>query len=462
MATLLIVDDNKGTIDALRQIIYEKGYKSIASASAEEALKAFKNNRIDLLITDMKLPGMSGLELLKRIKALDNTLPVIVITAFGSVEKAVEAVKLGAFDFVTKPFTVEEIEIKIDNALNSRKLTLENLELSLENEYLRSEFSSDFAEIIGESNEILDIFKQIKRVSNANSPVLILGESGTGKELIARAIHNSSNRKDKPFVRVNCAALSQSLLESELFGHEKGAFTGAVRQKPGRFEIARDGTIFLDEIGELTNEVQVKLLRVLQEKEFERVGGVDTIEMKARIITATHQNLEKLIEEGKFREDLYYRLNVIPINLPPLRERKEDIPLLVNHFIKKYSQEAKKDIRGIEDKALALLISYSFPGNIRELENMVERAVVMSNNPVLKLNDFPNIIYEENLGKNILNNNNVEELPNLSQLVEKYEKKIIREALQKNNGNISHTAKELGMKRTTLRYKMEKYGLIGT
>ncbi len=462
MENIILVDDNLSTIDALSQIIREKGYTEITAESAEEALEKFHKSPVDLIITDMKLPGMSGLELLRKVKRLNDALPIIVVTAFGSVEKAVEAVKLGAFDFITKPFTVEEIEIKIEKALRAGRLAKENKELTLENEYLRSEFASDFSEIIGKSKEIMEVFNQIEKVANASSPVLIWGESGTGKELVARAIHYNSDRRNKPFVRVNCAALAQSLLESELFGHEKGAFSGAIRKKPGRFEIAREGTIFLDEIGEVSADVQVKLLRVLQEKEFERVGGTETLKMKARVITATNRDLKELIRENKFREDLYYRLNVVPIYLPPLRRRKEDIPLLVNHFIKKYSAEAKKQIMGIKKEALETLIEYEFPGNIRELENIIERAIVMNSGNLLTLKDFPESIIE-GMAQNQFNQTAVKEAePGLTLLVNNYEEKLIRDVLKKNNGNISKTAKELKVKRTTLRYKMEKYGLIGT
>lgn len=462
MEKILLVDDNLSTIDALSQIIREKGYTEITSESAEEALDKLHLDQIDLIITDMKLPGMNGLELLRKVKEIDETLPIIIVTAFGSVEKAVKAVKLGAFDFITKPITIDAIEIKIEKALRSGKLAKQNKELSLENEYLRSEFASDFSEIIGNSNSIIEVFNQIEKVANAGSPVLIWGESGTGKELVARAIHYNSNRKNKPFVRVNCAALTQSLLESELFGHEKGAFSGAIRRKPGRFEIAQEGTIFLDEIGEISADVQVKLLRVLQEKEFERVGGTETLKMQARVITATNHDLKKLTTENKFREDLYYRLNVVPIYLPPLREREADIPLLVNHFIKKYSAEAKKQILGIKDETLQMLMEYEFPGNIRELENIIERAIVMSNGNTLTLKDFPESIVEGMKPNRSNQTLSKKEEQGLTFLVNHYEKKLIREILKKNTGNISKAAKELKINRTTLRYKMEKYGLIGT
>jgi len=462
MEKILLVDDNLSTIDALSQIIREKGYTEITAESAEEALEKLHSDSIDLIITDMKLPGMNGLELLKKVKEIDDVLPTIIVTAFGSVEKAVKAVKLGAFDFITKPITIDEIEIKIEKALRSGKLVKQNKELSLENEYLRSEFASDFSEIIGNSKAIIEIFNQIEKVANVNSPVLIWGESGTGKELVARTLHYNSDRKNKPFVRVNCAALAQNLLESELFGHEKGAFSGAIRKKPGRFEIAQNGTIFLDEIGEISLDVQVKLLRVLQEREFERVGGTETLKMSARIITATNHNLKKLINKNRFREDLYYRLNVVPIYLPPIRERKEDISLLVNHFIKKYSAEAKKQTLSIKDDALQMLTEYEFPGNIRELENIIERAIVMSSGNILTLKDFPESIVEGITPNRTNQATTKKEEIGLTYLVKNYEEKLIREVLARNVGNISKTAKELKINRTTLRYKMEKYGLIGT
>jgi two-component system response regulator AtoC len=460
MDNILLVDDNKSTIDALEQLVMEKGFNCITAENAEIAEKKFKSNSVDLVITDMKLPGMSGLDLLRKIKNFNDSVPVIVITAFGSVEKAVEAVKLGAFDFITKPFTVEEIEIKITKAISTGKLTKKNKELSLENEYLRTELSSSFSEIIGNSDKIINIFNQIEKVASANSPVLILGESGTGKELVARAIHYTSQRKNKPFVKVNCAALSQSLLESELFGHERGAFTGALRTKPGRFEIAKEGTIFLDEIGEISSEVQVKLLRVLQEKEFERVGGTETLKMSARLITATNRNLEELVSQKKFREDLFYRLNVVPIRLPSLRERREDIPLLVNHFITKYSLDAKKKIKGITKEAIELLTEYDWPGNIRELENIIERAIVMTNHTVLNLSDFSPFFIDKRPSENYEKKD--KRTKSLIDLVENFEKEIIIEILNKCNGNITQAAKNLNINRTTLRYKLEKYGLINT
>ena len=462
MERILIIDDNKSTTDALTQIVTEKGLKALTAVTAEDGYQLYKKNPVDLIITDMKLPGESGIDLLRRIREDDDSVPVIVITAFGTVESAVQAVKLGAFDFITKPFSVEEIEIKIDKALMTRRLALKNRLLSMENAYLREEISAGFSEIVGRSAAMRQVFEMIKKVAPANSPVLILGESGTGKELVARAIHKNSPRKNKPFIKVNCAALAPGVLESELFGHEKGAFSGAIRRKPGRFEIAADGSIFLDEIGEISQDVQVKLLRVLQEKEFERVGGTETLKMRARIIAATNKDLGKLVKQNKFREDLYYRLNVVPIHLPPLREHKEDIPLLVTHFIKKYNHESGSQIKGIGPDVLAYLQNYDWPGNIRELENVIERAIVMSTGAQIGPEDLPPNIFSgqaENFLRGPWEKEN--KTQSLTEMVEEYEKNLIYNVLRKCHGNIAMAARSLNIKRTTLRYKMEKYGLLG-
>jgi len=461
MEKILLIDDNKSTIDALSQIIMEKGYTPISAYSAEDGYKIYKSTAPDMIITDMKMPGMSGLDLLQKIRIDDEAIPVIVVTAFGTVKSAVQAVKLGAFDFITKPFSVDEIEIKIDKALNSRRLTLKNQELSLENAYLREEIGYEFSEIIGKSTAMQTVFSHIKKVAPANSPVLILGNSGTGKELVARAIHVHSNRKDHPFIKVSCAALAQGVLESELFGHEKGSFSGAIRRKPGRFEIAARGSIFLDEIGEIPADIQVKLLRILQEKEFERVGGTETLKMNARIIAATNQDLAALIKSGKFREDLYYRLNVVPITLPSLQDRKEDIPLLVDHFIAKYNVETGRQVRDISPEALNALINYNWPGNIRELENVIERAIVMSTQAQLRLEDLPDILVTDVIDPHESVPEPVSEPGSLVELVNDFERKLIQEILDQNEGNIARAARKLKTKRTTLRYKIEKYRLLG-
>jgi len=462
MERILIIDDNKSTTDALTQIVTEKGLAALTAVNAEDGYRLYKSKAADLIITDMKLPGKSGIDLLRRIREEEDSVPIIIITAFGTVESAVQAVKLGAFDFITKPFSVEEIEIKIEKALKTRRLALKNRQLSLENAYLREEMGSGFSELVGNSAKMDQVYELIKKVSPANSPVLILGESGTGKELVARAIHMNSERRNKPFVKVNCAVLAPGILESELFGHEKGAFSGAIRRKPGRFEIAADGSIFLDEIGEISLDVQVKLLRVLQEKEFERVGGTETLKMRARVITATNKNLKNLVEQNKFREDLYYRLNVVPVHLPPLREHKEDIPLLVNHFISKYSHESRGLVKNVSADVLAQLQNYDWPGNIRELENVIERAIVMSGKSKIGRSDLPENIL---VGQLEVVGCPPEEVENkslsLTAMVEEYEKNLIYNVLQECCGNMALAARSLNIKRTTLRYKMGKYGLLG-
>ena len=456
MSNILIIEDHRNTAEAINEIVKEKGLEGLIADSAERAFDIYKTSSVDLIITDMKLPGKSGLEFLKQVREIDPDIPVIVITAFATVQNAVEAMKAGAIDYITKPFTVEEIEVKIDKALAAIKLIKENQVLHLENEYLREQEQYHFSEIVGQSPPMHHIYDLVEKVAPANSPVLILGESGTGKELIARAIHYNSPRKDSPFVKVNCAALAEGVLESELFGHEKGAFTGAIRRKPGRFEIAGEGTIFLDEISEISLSTQVKLLRVLQEKEFERVGGTETLKMKARLVAASNQNLEVLISEKKFRKDLYYRLNVVSLHLPPLRERSEDIPLLVHHFIKKYNQESGKKVQGITPEAMKFLINYTWPGNIRELENVIERAIVLTSQPNIDLDDLPQNIIK----RNALQSNDGQEDESLMKRIEEYEKNLIFNALMKTKGNISRAAESLGIKRTTLRYKMEKYDLL--
>ncbi len=462
MECILIIDDNKSTIDALTQIVKEKGLKALTAVNAEDGYRLYKKKPVDLIITDMKLPGESGIELLRRIREEEDSVPIIVITAFGTVESAVQAVKLGAFDFITKPFSVEEIEIKIEKALTTRRLALKNRQLSLENAYLREEIGAGFSEIVGNSASMLQVYELVKKVAPTNSPVLILGESGTGKELVVRAIHHNSARKNKPFIKVSCAALAPGVLESELFGHEKGAFSGAIRRKPGRFEIAADGSIFLDEIGEISLDVQVKLLRVLHEKEFERVGGTETLKMRARVIAATNKNLTELVEQNKFREDLYYRLNVVPVHLPPLREHKEDIPSLVDHFIEKYNHETSRQVKGIDPDALAYLQNYDWPGNIRELENVIERAIVMSTKAQIGTEDLPqNILAGQ--AETVLRRPRVKDnqAGSLTAMVEEYEKNLIYNILRECHGNIAMAARLLNIKRTTLRYKMEKYSLLG-
>ena len=456
----MIVDDHQSTTDAIKKIVEENRNRALVAYSAERAFELFNSSAVDLIITDMKLPGKSGLDLLKQVHEIDPDVPVIVITAFGTIENAVEAMKFGARDYIAKPFTVEEIEVKINKVFVKQNLDIDRLSEQKNTVESGGKLNSPYFDIIGQSPKMQQVFSMIRKAAPANSPVLILGESGTGKELVARALHYLSPRAKQPFVKVNCAALAEGILESELFGHERGAFTGALKTKPGRFELAASGTIFLDEIGEISPAVQVKLLHVLQDREFERVGGTQTLSMQARVIAATNQNLESRMKDFAFREDLFYRLNVITINLPLLRERLEDIPELVQHFMRKVGEVRGQKIETISPKALKYLLAYTWPGNIRELENVIERASVLSANATIDVDDLtPNILNEINVDHNPLNESlNFED--NYNKRMDEYEKQLIFNALMEARGNISQAAKLLGLKRTTLRYKMEKHDLL--
>ncbi|UCD56855.1 MAG: sigma-54-dependent Fis family transcriptional regulator [Candidatus Hydrogenedentota bacterium] len=405
------------------------------------------------------MPRMNGIELLRRLKTMSSELPVIIMTAYGEVKTAVEAMKLGAENYVTKPLDMEELRILASRAIEKRSLIKENIQLRAE---LDSRFNiSDF---IGQSAKMQDIFRLIEHVAATNTTVLVTGESGTGKELVARAIHSKSARHLKPFVVVNCAALSEHLLESELFGHVKGAFTGAHIDRRGRFELADGGTLFLDELALMSIPLQGKLLRVLQEKEFEPVGGTRTIRVDVRIIGATNKDLERLLEEKGLREDLYYRLNVVEIHLPPLRERREDVPLLVDHCISKLYRELGKNVRGVSDEVIKSLTEYSWPGNVRELENVIERAMVLGKSDVLGIENFPSQIMEQrgqtDSRESFFNGLRLtDDGISLMETVEEIEKRLIREALERTGGNKTKAAELLGVTRKIMRYKTEKYGL---
>mgnify|MGYP000303696315 FL=1 len=447
---ILVADDEKNMLWALTNVLSKQGFKTFTARDGEEAIHQFKKHLPDVVLLDLKMPKKNGIEVLKKIKKINDSIPVIMITAHGNIETAIEAMKLGAFDYVQKPFEMEEINVLIKKALKIRDLTMEV-------ELLRDELSriSRGNQIIGESPQIKEVMDLVNRVAKSNATVLILGESGTGKELVANAIHYNSDRKNKPFVKVNCGALPENLLESELFGHEKGAFTGAISRKIGRFERAHGGSIFLDEIGEMSFSTQVKLLRVLQEKQIERVGSTEVIDVDVRIIAATNKDLKRLVEEGRFREDLYYRLNVIPIKIPPLRERKQDIPLLVKYFLQKYSLETGRRGMTISDSALDKLKTYSWPGNIRELQNVIERAVILSPGREITEDQLPPEIVKRDrqveLDEFKLPKNGV----NLNDL----EKSLIKQALDMTNDNQTEAARLLGITRHTLIYRMEKYGL---
>ena len=386
METILIVDDEKNYLTILSAVLEDEGFEVLTALGGREALEVHKTSDLDLIVTDMKMPGMDGIELLEHIKSVDPDLPIIMMTAHGTVDKAVEAMQKGAYSYILKPFDNERLIIYVKKAISMYQVVKENRRLrdAVESQY-------HFGNIIGKSKKMRDIFDTIQKVAPAAATVLIEGESGTGKELVARSIHFNGARREKPFVAVNCSALAESLLESELFGHDKGAFTGAVATKKGRFELADGGTLFLDEIGELSPNLQVKLLRVLQEKVFERVGGVRTISVDIRILVATNKDLQQEMQAGRFREDLYYRLNVVHIVLPPLKERQEDIRILVNHFIKKYASERESaaPVIGVDQEVDRLFYDYSWPGNIRELENVIERVMILCPGEIVRVSDLP-------------------------------------------------------------------------
>jgi len=437
--SLLIVDDEESVRDSLYNWFIEDGYNVDGAENAKEALSMLESKNYDIILADIKMPGMDGLEMHRRIKSLNKDSIVIVMTAFASVETAVQALKDGAYDYVTKPFDPDDLSHLIRNAASQ-------ITLKAENEALKNKIISleNIEDIIGNSDAMMKVLKEVESVAQSNSSVIITGESGTGKELIARAIHSNSPRKYFPMVSVHCGALSESLLESELFGHEKGAFTGAMFNRKGRFEMADGGTIFLDEIATISGKMQIELLRVLESKTFMRVGGNKEIKSDFRVVCATNRDLKKLVESGTFREDLYYRLNVVNIKIPPLRERPEDIPQLVDHFIKKYCTSMSRDIISIDPAASKRIEEYDFPGNVRELENMIERAIVIGNGKEIMLKDLP-------LGKDIISSS-YESLDDL-------EKKFIFEILNKYDWNISRSARALKVDRVTLYNKIKKYGL---
>lgn len=444
---ILIADDEKNMRWILQKNLKESGFDIIEAADGEEAFRQFLDKAPDLAVLDYRMPLIDGMEVLKRIRSLDDKFPVIMVTAHGSTDAAVEAMKLGATDYLSKPFDMEEFKLTIQKALN-----INDLQKTIA--YYKSQ-SIEYTDklIIGSSKPMQEVLKLVEKVADTNATVLITGETGTGKELIASAVHKNSSRRDKPFITINCGAIPENLLESELFGYEKGAFTGAQNRKIGRFDRAQGGTLFLDEIGELPLSLQVKMLRVLQEKEFERVGGTEIIKADVRIVAATNRDLQKRVTEGAFREDLLYRLNIIPIELPSLRERKEDIPLLIDYFISKYQKEMNKVVPGIEEEALNILIQYEFPGNIRELENIVERAVILAHDSI-SVSSLPKEVIRGAYGKKI-----DFILPRGGISLDDVEQSFIRQALEYAQGNQTQAAKLLGISRHALIYRMEKFHL---
>ena len=385
MNTVLIVDDERNYLLVLEEVLSEQGYRVVTAEGGRRGLECIEENDLDVIITDMKMPGMDGMEFMERAKLLLPDIPVIMMTAFGSVEKAVEAMRNGAFDYILKPFKNEELKLTILKAIEHYRLVRQNRQMARE---LQGKYH--FGNIVGKSAKMQRIFELIEKVAPARATVLITGDSGTGKELIARAIHYNSPRKNQPFISVNCGALPETLLESELFGHEKGAFSGAISLRKGRFELAHEGTLFLDEISEMSPPLQVKLLRILQEMEFERVGGSNTLKVDVRVVAASNRNLKEDAANGRFRSDLYYRLNVVHVHLPALRERKDDLPLLINHFLAKYAKESMRESITISSQAMKRLLDYNWPGNVRELENAVERSVILSNGEEIEVKDLPN------------------------------------------------------------------------
>ena len=443
-AHLLVVDDDPVTLDLLKEVLSKEGYEVETALSGEEAITQGMDTLFDVIITDVRMGDKDGMEVLRSFKKISPETTVIMITAFGSIETAIEAIRDGAFDYISKPFKLDEIKFTIRRALEQRRLLKEN-------KFFRQELLDkyQFENVIGRSPQMFPVYKTIAKVADTKSTVLLYGERGTGKELIARSIHYNSLRNNRPFIPVDCASIVETLIESELFGHVRGAFTGALSTKKGLFEEADGGTIFLDEVSNLSLSMQTKLLRFLQEHEIKRVGGTESIRVDVRVIAATNQPLDPLVKNGKFREDLFDRLNVVSIILPPLRERKEDIPLLANHFLQKFSEENHKNISHISPEALEILIQYSWPGNVRELEHTIERAVILSPHPMILPEDLQRKIFEEAKGAEILFSE--ESLP-----LKEMEKRYVLKVLQETKGNKKKAAEILGIDRTTLYRILEK------
>lgn len=444
---ILVIDDDESLRRVLEYTLQEEGYEVFTAASGEEGLALFEERQPALVITDMKMPGLNGFQVLKEVKERSAEALVIIVTAFGEVDAAVKAMKLGAYDFITKPLSRDELKLTVKKALQLLGLTEENRQL-------REKLSGrdDLKNLVGMSPKMERLFASVRKVADTEATVLITGESGTGKELVARAIHTLSSRKSAPFIAINCAAIPRDLLESELFGHTKGAFTGAVKDRVGKFQLADRGTLFLDEVGDLPVELQPKLLRALQERIVEPLGGGKAQKIDVRVVAATNQDLEGAIEDGSFREDLYYRLSVIPIHLPPLRERKEDIPLLVRHFTNKFGQANVTFTKGTLD-ALAM---YSWPGNVRELENAIERLLIMRRGDEIGQDDLPGKILDERTNKKRM----IFVLPDEGYPLEQLEKEVVEESLTRNNWNQTAAARFLGIPRHVLVYRMEKYGIV--
>jgi two-component system NtrC family response regulator len=448
--SILIVDDEDAQRSILKGYLEKKGYKIFSASSGTDGVKAVQNNLIDIVLSDFKMPDKTGLEVLEEVKKINPEISFVILTAYGTIEDAVKAMRLGAFDYISKPVDLDELDLMIDRIIEHNNL---KSEIQILKNQLKEKFKID--SFISHSAKMEEVLSIAARAADSKATILISGESGTGKEVLAKSIHYVSPRKEKPFIAVNIPALPETLLESELFGHEKGAFTGADKAKKGRFELADGGTIFLDEIGDIPINLQVKLLRVLQEHQIERVGSAENINIDVRIIAATHQNLEEKIKDGSFREDLYYRLNIVSLLIPPLRERKEDILPLIEYFTEKYSKENERIKLTLSKEAVDSLIKYKYPGNVRELENIIERAVVLCRSETITLNDLPNVVKGFKVEEEIPQ----KESGSLIEQVEELEKKLIFDALSSANGNQSQAGRILGLTERNLRYKMQKYGI---
>ncbi|MEE9515257.1 MAG: sigma-54 dependent transcriptional regulator [Candidatus Brocadiales bacterium] len=444
---ILVVDDEQSILFFMKEALTKKGYQVNSATSAETGISKVKQDAFSLIVLDVRLPGMSGIDAIKKFRGLDPLIPIIIMTAYGSRDLAIRAVQEGAYDFFTKPIKLDEFLIVLKRALEKRRLELEISQLE---ERIKKKYK--YETIVGSSGVMQEVFTIVYKVAETDSSVIIYGESGTGKELIAQAIHAQSTRREGPFVKLNCVAIPEGLLESELFGHEKGSFTGAVAQKKGKFELANGGTIFLDEIGDMTLATQAKILRVLQEREFERVGGTKTVQVDVRIIAATNKDLQKAVEQKQFREDLYFRLNVVPVYLPPLRERKEDIPLLVEHFLEGVGERVKKHISGVTPDALDMLVAYNWPGNVRELENCIERSAVVSNGDLITKDCLPLYIVTGEKAEP-LSKGSIEEI------LVSTEKKLILDALSQSGGVQAKAARRLGITERSLWHRIKKYNI---
>ena len=454
MTNILVIDDNPSIIKLMAKILTANDYEVSTALGGELGIKKLDKNDYDLVFTDLMMPGIDGMEVLEYVISKSPKTMCIILTAHGTIKSSVDAIKKGAFDYITKPVSPSELLVVVEKAIKFKNLEEENIRLKKE---LRGKY--DYSNFVGTSKAIKKIYDLIEKVADTDGTVLITGASGTGKELIARAIHYNSNRSEKPLVVVSCGAIPEALLESELFGHEKGAFTGAFKKRIGRFEMANGGSIFLDEIGEMSPALQVKLLRVLQEQKFERVGGTKTIHVDLRIIAATNRNLTTAINNEMFREDLYYRLNVIPIKVPSLKQRKSDIPLLIDFFLKKFQEGKKKKVTGFLPGAMDAMMAYDWPGNVRELENVVKRLTILCENQVVSFDDLPEIIQEKSQSVQFSDEEIIEEELDFQEAVKHYERKIILEALEKSNWIKSKAAKLLNINRTTLVAKIKKQNI---